>query len=117
MLPIRRLDPSDAPAFRTLRLRALREHPQAFTSSYEEDAALPLAATEQGLAGGDRCSWGGFDAGTLCAMAGLERESRAKARHKATLVGMYVAPEYADRGIGRELVETLIAAARDLGLE
>ena len=37
---IRRLGPNDATAYRTLRLRALREFPQAFTSSYEEDEKL-----------------------------------------------------------------------------
>jgi hypothetical protein len=33
---IRRLLSTDAADFRALRLRALREHPEAFTSSFEE---------------------------------------------------------------------------------
>ena len=38
---IRLLTPLDASAYRALRLRGLREHPEAFTSSYEEDAQQP----------------------------------------------------------------------------
>jgi hypothetical protein len=40
---IRRLMPDDAGEYRTLRLRALREHPDAFTSSFEEEQIRPLA--------------------------------------------------------------------------
>ncbi|MDB5943869.1 MAG: family N-acetyltransferase [Ramlibacter sp.] len=115
-MDIRRIVPSDAPAFRALRLRALREHPQAFTSSHEEDEQIALAATEERLQddGGTRF-WGAFDS-ELRGMAGLQREQRAKNRHKATVVGMYVAPEAAGRGIGAALVERLVAAARTSGV-
>jgi hypothetical protein len=35
-MEIRMLRPEDAEAFRCLRLQALAEHPEAFSSSYEE---------------------------------------------------------------------------------
>ena len=114
---IRRLVPSDAPAYRPLRLRALREHPEAFTSSYEENADAPLAETEKRLASGTATLWGAFEGETLCGAIGLDRETRAKNRHKASLVAMYVAPEHGGRGIGRTLVEALVREARDEGLE
>ncbi len=44
-------------------------------------------------------------------------EKRATNRHKATLVGMYVAPEAGKRGIGRALVDALLAEARSSGVE
>ena len=40
---IRRLMPDDAGEYRTLRLRALRDPPDAFTSSFEEEQLRPLA--------------------------------------------------------------------------
>jgi ribosomal protein S18 acetylase RimI-like enzyme len=117
-MDIRRLAATDAPAFRVLRLRALREHPEAFTSSHDEDEKLPLANTERRLqADASTRFWGAFDAARLCGMVGLEREQRAKNRHKATVVGMYVAPEVAGRGVGRALVETVVREARVAGLE
>jgi ribosomal protein S18 acetylase RimI-like enzyme len=114
---IRRLVPSDAPAYRPLRLRALREHPEAFTSSYEENADVALAETEKRLASGTATLWGAFEGETLCGAIGLDRETRAKNRHKASLVAMYVAPEHGGRGIGRQLVDALVREAHGEGLE
>ena len=116
MPEIRRLTPADAPAYRALRLRALWEYPQAFTSSYAEDEKLPPEATVNRLASAHLKFWGAFDMGELCGMVGMDRETRAKCRHKATVVGMYVAHEQMGRGIGRALVETLVEDARASGL-
>jgi ribosomal protein S18 acetylase RimI-like enzyme len=117
-MDIRQLIPSDAPAFRALRLRALREHAQAFSSSHQDDEMLPLSATEKRLLPGDgRRFWGAFDGERLCGMVGLEREQRSKTRHKAKVTGMYVPPEDARRGIGRALLDRLIAEARLSGID
>ncbi|MBI2769213.1 MAG: GNAT family N-acetyltransferase [Burkholderiales bacterium] len=116
-MEIRRLDTSDAPSYRALRMRALAEFPEAFTSSYEEESTQPVEASEGRLASGYRMFWGAFDGGDLCGMVGLERETRAKARHKGTLVGMYVSQEYFGTGMGRALVDALLAQARGEGLE
>ena len=109
--------PSDAPAYRPLRLRALREHPEAFTSSYEENADAPLADTEKRLASATATLWGAFEGEALCGAVGLDRETRAKNRHKASLVAMYVAPEHGGRGVGRMLVNALVQEARAERLE
>jgi ribosomal protein S18 acetylase RimI-like enzyme len=117
MPDIRRLTRADASAYRALRLRALREHPEAFTTAYEEAERQPLAFSEQRLGAADRRFWGAFDGGRLCGAVGLDLETRAKTRHKATLVAMYVAPEHAGRGFGRALVDALVEDARAGGLE
>ena len=41
-MQLRRLVATDAPAYRALRLRALREHPEAFGSSVEEEETTTL---------------------------------------------------------------------------
>jgi ribosomal protein S18 acetylase RimI-like enzyme len=114
-MQIRRLAPADALSFRTLRLRALREHPDAFTSSYEDDRDQPVEAAAARLAG--HAFWGAYQGSELYGIVGLEREARAKNRHKATVVGMYVAPEVAGQGVGRALLEELLAHARVAGVQ
>lgn len=113
---LRLLVPADAPAFRALRLRGLREHPEAFTSSFEEDERQPLEATVRRLDSGRESFWGAFEQGELCGIAGLQRQPRAKSRHKATIVGMYVAPEQAGKGLGQALLAAALDAARAEGL-
>jgi ribosomal protein S18 acetylase RimI-like enzyme len=113
-MQIRRLAPADATSFRTLRLRALREHPDAFTSSWEEDRDQPVEAAAARLAG--HAFWGAYQGAELYGFVGLERESRPKNRHKASVVGMYVAPEVAGQGVGRALMQALLEHARGAGL-
>lgn len=116
-MEIRHLTAADAPAYRALRLRALREHPQAFTSSWDEDAGKPLSASRERLGDRRHTFWGAFDGGQLRGMVGLERLPRAKERHKAWVVGMYVAPDAAGRGCGRALLEAVLGQARAEGLQ
>ena len=115
-MQIRLLAPSDAAAYRALRLRALREHPEAFTSSYEEDVVHPLQAAQARLGSPGQSFWGAFRGRELYGMVGVERETRAKNRHKAKVAGMYVAPELAGQGVGRQLLDALIAHCRREGL-
>lgn len=115
---MRRLVPADAPQYCAFRLRGFKDHPEAFTSSYEEESLRPLAICEQRLdAQAHSRFWGAFVDGKLVGVLGLEREARIKNRHKATVVGMFVAPEFAGLGLGRQLLQALIAHARSIGLE
>jgi ribosomal protein S18 acetylase RimI-like enzyme len=109
---VRVLTAADAASFRELRLRALKEHADAFTSSYEEDVQKPLAATEQRLSGGENTFWGAYVDGRLQGIVGLIREPRAKNRHSGDVVAMYVAPEAGRLGLGRALLQALIDHAR-----
>jgi len=56
--------------------------------------------------------YGAFVGEALAGTVGLAFESRAKSRHKGKVIGMYVAPEFARRGIARALLRHLIAVAR-----
>jgi ribosomal protein S18 acetylase RimI-like enzyme len=112
-MSVRILNSADAAAFRELRLRALKEHAEAFTSSYEEEVRKPLAATEERLGAGDNTFWGAFVDGGLQGMVGLSREVRMKNRHKGHVVAMYVAPQFRRRGLARALLQAVIEHARE----
>lgn len=114
---IRQLQTSDAAAYRSLRLRGMREHPDAFTSSFEEVEAEAPSALEKRLADGSNATlWGAFAGNELVGAVGLNREHRSKNRHKATLVAMFVAREQTGQGIGRALVDAVLQHARATGI-
>ena len=112
-LPVRRLVPDDAPAHRALMLEAFARHPEAFTSTAAERAALPLEWWQARLAPASReVLFGAFDGDRLAGTVGLALEQRARTRHKALLFGMYVAPDCRSRGLGGRLVDAVLAHAR-----
>jgi len=116
---IRVLTEADAVAYRALRLRALHEDPEAFGSTYAQEAARPLAVTQARLQVPDNATFGAFDNGsdgagssTLVGIVTLIRQDGEKDRHKTEMVAMYVASEARGRGIGRLLVQAVIARAQ-----
>ena len=109
---VRRLVVVDAEALRRLRLEALAAAPEAFNSSYDEEAARPFAWFESVATGPDRnAMFGAFHEGALVGMAGFVAAERPKERHKGTLVGVYVQPAFRRRRLARRLVEAVIAHA------
>lgn len=112
---IRRLLPSDAPAYRELMLEAYSLAPEAFTSTAAERENLPIAWWAKRVAMGSEVHElviGAFFGQELAGAAGLSFEQRARTRHKATLFGMYVRPAARGRGIAKALVEEILCQAR-----
>jgi ribosomal protein S18 acetylase RimI-like enzyme len=121
-MEIRVLRGDDAEAFRALRLRALREHPEAFAMTPDEFSPIPLDVLARRLDGEPErphdFTLGAFEGETLAGMLGFGRMGEIKQQHKGVLWGMYVMPEATGHGIGRGLVEAAIARCRkQQGLE
>jgi RimJ/RimL family protein N-acetyltransferase len=110
------LTPSDVDEYRRVRLRALAEHPEAFRSDAEEEAARPLQWWKARLAPRTESQGAFFGAWTaarrLVGTAGLLLETRRKVSHTATIVGMYVTPECTGQGLGARLLDACIDVAR-----
>ena len=114
-MQIRELTKSDAPTYRTLRLRALKEHPTDFSSSYEQQKDWPLARFAERLPESpnstDSFLIGCFFEGNLVGSIGFIREEEPKSKHLGTIVGMHVAAEHQGRGYGRALVAAALERA------
>jgi RimJ/RimL family protein N-acetyltransferase len=117
MIAIRPLVAADFAAYRAVRLRGLAEHPEAFSSSFEEeatpegDARIARRLEPSTLAPHDGML-GAFDGAALIGTIGMSVDMRAKLRHQGLVVGMYVVPERTGEGIGRALLDALVARAR-----
>jgi RimJ/RimL family protein N-acetyltransferase len=110
------LTPADVDEYRRVRLRALADHPESFRSNAEEEAAKPAHWWQERLAPREQSHALFFGAWTanrqLVGTAGMLFETRRTTRHTAGIVGMYVAPEHAGRGLGARLLDACIEHAR-----
>jgi GNAT superfamily N-acetyltransferase len=114
-MEIRPLVPADAAAYRTIRLQGLAEHPSAYVTAYEEDAALTEEQLYERLRpSGAAQTFGAFAGESLVGIGTLVRPERVRLRFRAMIVGMYVAPEYRGTGLARRLVDACIERARTL---
>ena len=87
---VRRLEVTDVEDYRMIRLAALRTEPEAFGSTYEVEAARPLAVFAERLK--TSAIFGAYADGRLLGMAGFKQEDGQKDRHKGSVWGMYVDP-------------------------
>ena len=117
---IRALEPSDLELFYALRLRGLRESPEAFGSTFAEESVMPAEERRRHF----HCTDENFvigafgEDGRLIGVAGFYRATHVKLRHKGFVWGMYVPPESRGGGVGRALLTAVIARAKSLpGLE
>jgi len=117
---LRLLSVGDAEAFHHLRLRALRDEPLSFGSTYEQEVQWTVADRARqidSVAG--RLVIGAIkeDAG-LVGVVGLTRSPHQKTRHRGDLWGLYVTPESRRQGVARALLADANSRAEALeGLE
>lgn len=105
-------------ALRDIRLRSLLDCPDAFGSTYGEESSHPEPAWRDWAAGrwrgGTAVAFAGRDpTGAVVGTAtGAEFEAEPSVAH---LYAMWVAPDARGAGVGRALVEAVVAWARGRG--
>jgi len=110
---IRPLRQDDLPLYHPLRLEALRCHPEAYGSSFEEEQASDLSHM---IGNRPNVTLGAFVDDALVGTAGLIVSQKLKQRHKGHVVGVYVAPAWRRTGLAQALTERLIDEARSARL-
>jgi len=114
-IEIRRMTDQDAPVFYSLRLEALEQEPQAFSSSLQEHHAMPLEAIAKRLGSGteDRSFvLGAFVEESPVGMAGFFQEEGPKNLHRGRIWGVYVSRQWRRKGIARVLLTEIIGRAK-----
>ena len=117
---IRLLTPEDADAYLRVRLQQVELEPNAFAESPGEVRGRTTAATADRLAAPRDVSFivGACADGEIVATAGCFRRLESKTRHKGRVWGVFVAPACRGQGLGRAVMNKLIAEARTVeGLE
>ncbi|RYG71752.1 GNAT family N-acetyltransferase [Lentibacillus lipolyticus] len=114
MIDIRVLKPSDAEAYRNLRLEAMLNSPEAYDSSYREVLSHSIDVYKVWFQSENAVTFGAFSENELTGMVTLVRETKSKLEHRATIQALYVTPFERGKGVGRQLMQTAINYAESL---
>jgi ribosomal protein S18 acetylase RimI-like enzyme len=114
---VRRIGPDEGDRLRDIRLRALRDAPGAFASSFESESVRPRVAWDAAAG-----AWStGVDAATFVAEADQEWVGLIGALRVpeypdvVELVSMWVTPRLRRQGVAQSLIEEVVVWARATG--
>ena len=115
---VRPLNETDAHAFQPLRLRALKEHPEAFASSYDREVAYSMDFVAERLhrtaESSNNFTLGAFRDEELLGLVGFYRKTGEKEEHRGHIWGMYVRSDEQGKGFGKALLADAIERANSL---
>lgn len=111
---IREAEETDVESFRSLRLEALRNHPEVFGSDYAVNEKQPLefwAGRLRGL-GSTGMIYFATDHERLIGMSAIWRGDSPKTQHSAQITSVYVQPEWRGAQLAARLIEACLGWAR-----
>jgi RimJ/RimL family protein N-acetyltransferase len=115
----RTLQIEDYQIYASLRLACLKNFPDNFGTTYEEEADTSSARFQKfKTSSANTFLFGAFDGQNLVGIVGFERAGRRKTRHRGEIVQMYVSPDYTGHKIGTSLLRKVIEIAFEIeGIE
>lgn len=111
MINVRKLTESDNGQYRSLWVYAITRQASYFRVSPDDDSPvyIPTRFTD------DSFTVGAFSGPELVGVVSVERDTRKKMHHKALVFRMFVHPDAAGQGIGRQLLNDVIQEMTTLG--
>ena len=108
---IRQLTKDDAVDYRQLRLKALKDSPEAFGSLYAEELAESELYFEKCLINNDKENivFGAYFNDGLIAIVCLKKETKLKSKHRAEILQMYVDVDHRNQKIGRQILDAILS--------
>ena len=117
---IRNLRPHESAIYREVRLACLKNVPEFFGSTYEEEILNPKLMFETYIEreDPDHVMFGAFDDEQLIGITGFNRMARQRASHRGEIVQVYVDPSYRGLNLGEKLLRRVLEYAFTLeGIE
>jgi len=114
---IRKLLPHESAIYRAVRLACLKNVPEFFGSTYEEEVLNPKFPFETYIetSSPDHVMFGAFVDERLIGITGLNRMARKRASHRGEVVQVYVEPAHRGQKVGEKLLRHTLDYA--FGLE
>lgn len=118
IIHIRPAHERDAPNYRKLRLDALRNHPEAFSSDYNKNETFPSSYWEKRLQtiGEKEMIYFAAHNQSLIGMCGLYQGESPKTQHTGILWGVYVRSDWRGYHIAQEMVNSCLLWGRTKGI-
>jgi ribosomal protein S18 acetylase RimI-like enzyme len=118
MISVRRIRVGEAQLFKDLRLAALKESPQAFSSTYESAVERSAESwrdqADSTTAGSERCTCIAFADGTPVGLGAVYRDDPEA--NEGELLQFWVHPDWRRRGVGREILAALVRWCEESGV-
>lgn len=109
-MKIKILAKKDWKLWKSFRLAALKNSPESFGSSHEEELNWPDSGFQDSLASSD--IFGAFIDNSLVSCAGFYSLNSEKTKHRGVIWGMYTLPEYRGQGVASALIQEIITHAK-----
>lgn len=118
---IRHVCEADAEQYRALRLKALREHPEAFGADYVLNEARPIAYWTNLIRQAEqeetqRRIFVAEHEGKICGMMVIMRADSPKTAHNCNIYSVYIDPSLRGQGVASRLMEACLAWAKQQAL-
>lgn len=114
---IRKLNIEDLSYYKSIRLQLLKQNPESFGSSFEEENEFSNEVWRNRLAKKHGYTVGAFFMNEIVGIAVNVLNPRKKMKHVATLNSMYVKDEFRKSGIASSLIQKVCEYSKSNGVE